>query len=164
MEASLFGQSNPPGRLWQNIYAQEQQKRWDEGAAWQRRVCQLARLERGQGQQSASAQVQHWSGALYTVQCTLYSVHSQDTVHSSVQDEITLETPTALSDREKAWAVESETMVPNCELGQMKFAKVLFEGEGQVHSAMWLVVNIAPVTGIKPTSLLTWKVERLKFS
>ena len=49
-----------------------------------------------------------------------------------MQDEITLETPTALSDREKAWAVESETMVPNCELGQMKFAKVLFEGEGQV--------------------------------
>ena len=59
-----------------------------------------------------------------------------------MQDEITSEAPTALSDRGKAWAIESETMVPNCELGyevhegKMEYAKVLFEGEGQVHSAM----------------------------
>ena len=79
---------------------------------------------------------------LHSVHCKLYSVHSQDTVHGSVQDEVTLETPTAMNDREKAWDIESEIMVPNCELGykvhegQMKFAKVFFEGEGQVHSAM----------------------------
>ena len=46
---------------------------------------------------------------------------------------------TVQGDRGKAWAIESETMVPNCELGyevhegKMEYAKVLFKGEGQVH-------------------------------